>query len=265
MPPIRLELLQARDDAEWQRAWDEWGLWQLACAVVACYLSRWPQFIEDIASKVLTKLVDAIQRIPNEPGIEERLEDVVKGDLRRLARWRSWNFLERQWPHLEHPFPDGDRQEIQHGEPDVEGFLGDLFRVEAHYETVIQEFAEMAGLDPLEKALLKEHVAEGRTQQEFAHRHDIPLGGVGNLLREVLDKVRRALERDEHRVEAGETVGLRGRSRQTADRRSERNRVRRRKDARSQNRGSQESKVRGGRKPKKQAKNSPRESPSRTD
>lgn len=265
MPPIRLELLQARDDAEWRRAWQEWGLWQFACTVAACYLNRWPQYIEDVASKALIELVDAVPRIPDEPGIEERLEGLVKGDLKRLTRWRSWNFLERQWPHAEQPFPEDDRPEGHRGKLDVGGFLANVFRVEAYYEVAIHEFAEMAGLDSLEMALLKEHVAEGHTQEEFANRHGIPLGGVGNLLREVLNKVRRAFEGDERRMEGGEPLGVRGGARQRANRLSESDRASRSEAPNVQNRGSKKFKVGRKRQQKKQSKNSQRKSSSRPD
>src|SRR5262249_3157500 len=152
---ISLQLLQAGDDAAWQQACDEWGLWYLARNVVACHLPHHPQHVEDVASIALQELVDAVKEIRHEPGIEDHLRPIVANFLRRLARWRALGFLERLWTQREGPLPD-ERQEEEHGEVGMEAIVEATLRFDINYEAVIDELAEAAKLDVLEKALVRE-------------------------------------------------------------------------------------------------------------
>jgi len=194
--PISLQLLQAGDDAAWQQACDEWGLWHVARQVVACYLPHHLQHVEDVASIAVRELVDAVRRIRDEPGIEDRLRAIVAHFLRRLARWRALGFLERRWAQREQPLPE-EQQEGEQREINVEAFVNDDLRFVLHYKAVIDELAEAAELDVLEKALLREHVVEGLTQQEFANKYGIPLGTVGNLKLDVLGRLRAFFQRED--------------------------------------------------------------------
>ena len=194
MPPLNLRLLRRGDDGEWQRAWDELGLWALARSTANAYLgdiAARPEFVEDAASEALAKLVKKRRRL--------RSVAEIRGLLKRIARHTSIDWLRKHWLHWERPFPD-DGQEGAGKDSDealsrklIKRVLSFVPEAIQHYDALIDELVAAAKLDILEKALLREHIAEGCTQQEFATKHGLPLGSIGNLLRDVLDRVSRAL------------------------------------------------------------------------
>jgi len=200
MPPLNLDLLRAGNDAEWQRAWDELGLWNLACAVVCAFFVERrsparPQFVEDVASQAMAELVDAIKqgRVNHTRGI--------KGMLRTIASNRAIDRLRRQWFTEEVEMPYSREGDHDSPEEDVGGFVRGTSLVAVlqegqSLETTIEEWAGAANLDLLEKALFREHMVYRHTQQEFADAHDMALGNVGRLKDEVKEKLRELL-RDE--------------------------------------------------------------------
>jgi len=203
MPPLNLDLLQAGDDAEWRRAWDEKGLWRLACAVVHAFFVDEEmgrdrrQFVQEIALEAVAELWEAVR--------EGRVNNVngLRGMLRTIAHDRAIDRIRERWFNVERDFPE--RQQDDHNAPAnqdevgafVEGAMLDVvFVVDRPLEEIIEEWAEKAELDVLEKALFREHIAHRCTIDEFAEAHQMHPSAVFRLKSEVRRKLRR-LFRDE--------------------------------------------------------------------
>lgn len=201
MPPLNLDLLRAGDDAEWHRAWNEKGLWRLAFAVVRSFFIDEArdrdrrQFVEDIALEAVAELAKAVRegRVNNVDGL--------RGMLRTIASNRAIDRIRERWFNVERelPRPQRDDHNAPANQNDVQAFveaaLADVvIAVDRPLEAIIEEWAEAAKLDVLEKALFREHIAHHCTQQEFADAHHVPLGTVGGLKREVMEKLRNLVD-----------------------------------------------------------------------
>ncbi len=203
MPPLNLDLLRASDDAEWLRAWDEKGLWSLACAVVHSFFvddrkerkHHRPQFVEDVALEALAELVDAVR--------EGRVNHVdgLRGMLRTIASNRAIDQLRKRRFKAESGIPtfesDGKKSHKSDDEFEAlakEALLAVVIAIDRPLDAIIEEWAEAAELDVLEKALFREHIADRCTQQDFADAHHLPLGTVGGLKHGVMEKLRNLMD-----------------------------------------------------------------------
>jgi DNA-directed RNA polymerase specialized sigma24 family protein len=197
MPPLNLELLIAGDDAEWQRAYDEKGLWSLAYAVVYSFFVDEDQdrdrrqFVEDVALEVVAELVRVVR--------EGRVNNVngLRGMLRKIARDRSIDRIREHWFNVERAFPQPrkDDHDAPANQDDSETFLRGFFlevlgEFERPLEAIIEEWAKQAALDVLEKALFREHIVHRCTIGEFGKAHQMHPSSVMRLKKEVLRKLR---------------------------------------------------------------------------
>src|SRR5262249_24746403 len=123
------------------------------------------------------------------------VEDIVPL-LRKIAFQEVANYHRYAWGRRELPEPDGGGDEpVGEGEHRVQVGMEEIAErlglEERDLETVMDHLASGANLNPLETALLKEHIVADLTQREFADKYDVPLGTVGRWASRVRFKVRR--------------------------------------------------------------------------
>lgn len=181
-----LQLLQAGDDGEWNRAFDTF--WDIAYWVVEAVIGRiCPQDVEDVAEQVLKELVHkAIHRCHSEA--------MIVPMLRTIAQDRAIDCRRRFWAQLvDHPdqdlFDPAD-QRLEEVRRLMER-LAERLHMDGDLMAILESLVKGARLNLLEEALLREHIIEGYTQQEFADRYGIALGSVGRIK----DSVRRKIDR----------------------------------------------------------------------
>ena len=181
-----LLLLQAGDDGEWNRAFDTF--WDVAYWVVEAVIGRiCPQDVEEVTEQVLVELSQrAIHRCHS--------NRMIVPVLRKVARDRAIDRRRRFWARLvDHPdqdlFDPAD-QRLEEVRRRMER-LAELLHMDGDLDAILESLVVGAGLNLLEEALLREHIIEGFTQQEFADRHGIALGSVGRIK----DSVRRKIDR----------------------------------------------------------------------
>lgn len=196
MRPLNLDLLRAGDDAEWQRAWDDYGLWNLAYAVVRSFFidegknRDRRQFIEDVALEAVAELVEAVTegRVNNVAGL--------KGMLRTIARHKAIDRIRERWFNAERPQPRRNDHEDHREQDGPEAFM-ESFELDVgvdgqrHLDAIIEEWAGAAALDILERALLRELIVHRCTIDEFAEAHTLHPSSVFRLKNSVLLKLRR--------------------------------------------------------------------------
>jgi DNA-directed RNA polymerase specialized sigma24 family protein len=130
---------------------------------------------------------------------EGRVNNVngLRGMLKTIARNRSIDRIRERWFNVERDFPEPRRDE--HDTPanqdDIKTFLGGFFlevlgEFERPLDAIIEEWAEQAALDVLEKALFREHIAHRFTIGEFGETHQMHPSSVMRLKQEVLRKLR---------------------------------------------------------------------------
>jgi RNA polymerase sigma factor (sigma-70 family) len=187
--PFDLQLLQAGDDGEWNRAFDTF--WDVAYWAVEAVIGRiCPQDVEDVAEQVLVELVhNAIHRCHR--------AGMIVPVLRKVAWDRAIDRRRRFWAQLvDHPdqdlFDPADqrleevRRRMEH--------VAERLHMDGDLNAILESLVSDARLNLLEEALLREHILEGSTQQEFADRLGIALGTVGGIKASVIRKIRGFLE-----------------------------------------------------------------------
>ena len=196
--PLSLECLQdvgtERWSREWQRAWDELQLWHVAVTVVRRYLERrFPQEVEGVALDALAKLATtAIHRCRTVEGIIPL--------LKKIAHDEAIGFLRRPRVRREVRQPEdmgGEELPPADGEDNLERLKDEIaerlclegFDVEAFIAFIVRH----CELNPLEEALLREHILDHRTQQEFADKYGLRIGGIGGRKDRLLRKIRDCL------------------------------------------------------------------------
>lgn len=180
-----------RWNREWQRAWDEVQLWDVAATVVRYYLGRrFPQWVEGVAADALITLSEkAIHRCRTVEGIVPL--------LRKIAHDAAVAFLRR--PRVRHEVRAPEDEEIaevprQDYEPNFQRLMDEIaerlhlecFDEEAFIHFLVRE----AELNLLEEALLREHILDGCTQQEFADKYGLSVRGIGGRKGRLLRKIR---------------------------------------------------------------------------
>lgn len=195
--PVDLEYLKDfgtdRCNREWQRAWVELQLWDVAVKEVHRYLGqRFPQDVEGEAQVALRTLSEkAIVRC-------RTVEDIVPL-LKRIARDGVNSFLRR--PRIRHEVRAPENVEVEElpsegGEDNLErlkdGIAERLHLEGFDHEAFIRFLVRETELNGLEEALLREHIFNHCTQQEFADKYGFPLGSIGGRRERVLRKIRGA-------------------------------------------------------------------------
>lgn len=189
--PLDLELLKRGDNREICRAIQELELLSLASEVVFRVIgSSYPGDVRNVArvslEKLFTRAIHTCRSI-----------DSVRPMLAKIARRKAINFLNdaftRRAVQLGDELP-GIHGQVDDPEVDPLAVLGDLLAnglgLDAFaLQPVVDYVIEHAGLTVVEEHLLKEHILEGCTQQEFAERHGIPLQGVGGRKNRLTAKI----------------------------------------------------------------------------
>lgn len=189
--PVSLQLLKNGDPVEWERAWEHFGLWNIALRAVGLVLgSLLPQDAEDVAEKALHELMHrAIQRCHSASAVPSMLRR-ISFDRARDHRRRFWaRFVEHPDQDLFDPPDDWERtarSRLEH--------LQERLRLDGDLAAILDALTEGADLNALEEAVLREHIVRGDTQEEFADSHGVPLGSVGNVKGRLLEKIRRFLD-----------------------------------------------------------------------
>ena len=185
-----LQLLQAGDDGEWNRAFHTF--WDIAYWVVEAVIGRiCPQDVEDVAEQVLVELAHkAIHRCHN--------QGMVVPMLRKIARDRAKDRRRRFWAqlvdHLDQDLFDPADQRLEEVRRRME-HVAERLHMDGDLRAILESLVNGARLNLIEEALLREHILEGSTQQMFADRHGIALGTVGGIKASVIRKIGGFLER----------------------------------------------------------------------
>lgn len=190
--PLDLELLIDGDNDEILRAIRELGLVPLAQGVVYRVIAG--QYAGDVrrvacesVRLLFTRAIFGCYSI-----------DKIRPLLATIAERRAINFLNDPFRRRATPLEDelpGIQQRADGEEVDPLEVLGDLLANGLGLEAfalppVVDYIVKHAGLTVVEEHLLKEHILEGCTQQEFADRHRIPLKGIGGRKDRLIQKIR---------------------------------------------------------------------------
>lgn len=195
--PLDLDRLKRGESDEWERAWRELHVWDVASSVVRQYLEpRYAQHVEDVAANAVRELW--------KKGIRNcrSVDDIVPLLRRRIALQESAKFLRKAWTRRELLRDEGEDAEEKgpveiNDAEDVKRMIDELVE-RLHLggfdlERLLAVLVTGAELDYLEQALLREHVVGGCTQQDFADRNALPVNGIGGRKHRILRKLRRFL------------------------------------------------------------------------
>ena len=189
--PLDLQRLRDGDPAEWERAWDKLQLWSVAKGSVERIVGgTFPQYVEDVAADALSELMHrAIHRCHG--------TGMIVPMLRTIGKNRAKDRLRRFWERFAVPQTDDllePADETQAAIRQRMEYLSDRLHLDGDLAAILDALVDNAELNLLEQAVLREHIVDGLTQQEFADRYGIPLGTIGRLKKNALTKVRRFLE-----------------------------------------------------------------------
>lgn len=189
--PLDLELLQQGDEHEIRRAIRELDLKAIAVSTVARMIqANYGGDVERLALAGITRLFT--RAIHNVNRIEH-----VQGMLRRAARYVVLDFLGDRFQQLVDAPGQLEFMAVENDEHPI-AFLRDVLAEGLRMENfdlnqLPQLLIEVCELEPLEEALLVEHILGGLTQQDFARKYGIPFGGIGGRKDRLLAKIRRML------------------------------------------------------------------------
>lgn len=189
--PLDLELLQDGDDHEIHRAISELDLKAIALAEVSRMIgANYPGDVNRLALAGITKLFcSAIQNV-NTIG-------QVQGMLRRAAKFVVLDFLGDTFQKLADAPDQLEFMAVENDEHPI-AFLRDVLAEGLGMEAIDlaklpQMLVEVCELEPLEEALLVEHMHGGMTQEDFANKYGLSWKGVGGRVDRLLRKVRRTI------------------------------------------------------------------------
>jgi RNA polymerase sigma factor (sigma-70 family) len=187
-----LERLQAGDSREWDAAFAELHIPEVAWSTVHRILARrWPQFIEDVRQQALVKFVRAIRRCQSPEHLLPLLRKIAHDEaisFSRRAAFRREVRQEDQGELLNAPpaeTENRDRLREQVAEQlNLDNF--DLARV----LTVLRE---QLHLDALDASILEEHILKGLTQAQLSQVTEIPEGTIARRKSELVRRIRKFL------------------------------------------------------------------------
>jgi len=185
--PLDLELLRNGDAEEWEQTWTELDLWAIAKASVERVIgSQFPQSVEDVAADALSELTHtAIHRC-------DAVRMVVPM-LRKIGKNRAIDRRRRFWERFVAAQSDDLFEHADESQSTIRDRMervSDLLHLDGNLDSILDALVANAELNLMEEGLLKEHIVEGLTQQEFADKYGIPLGSVGRVKNHVLRKVK---------------------------------------------------------------------------
>lgn len=195
---MNIQLLKGRDEQEWARHIDTF--WSIALQAVSCKLFIPPyaqQDREDVAARVIREFYNI--------GIDRCDADDLQSVSRWIwprAAWRAIDFRRRRRRerrgHEEQGIDtdqDGEGQRMGEGnhddrppEPQVEPVRVSL--EELVNETIAGLRQQRTGFSRLDEAVFREILLFGKSPQDFAQDHGMPIGTLYRVISEVKSAIR---------------------------------------------------------------------------